>query len=74
MRVGKIKDYVILLNEVDVLNSINILNVLKEKLVELGISFRSKYNTLTVTDDVYIVDIVYDLIEKSQTHDVAKLV
>jgi prophage antirepressor-like protein len=68
MRAGKIKEYDILFNEVDVPNSINILNKLKEKLMELGISFRSRYNTLTVIDDVYIVDIVHDLIKGSRPH------
>jgi hypothetical protein len=55
----------LLMNEVNVPNSINILNRLKEKLVELEISFKASANKLTTDADVSEID--SDLIQESRT-------
>jgi prophage antirepressor-like protein len=76
------KQYDIVLNQVDVPNSMNVLHNLKDKLVELKISFRSNYkNTLTVldhhhhddddgdvdgNDNIDIVNMICDLIEETR--------
>ena len=65
MRAINPEEYEIILNEVNVPNSINIPNRLKEKLVELDVSFVSFKNTLTA--DANVLEIVRDLIEESQT-------
>jgi preprotein translocase subunit SecD len=57
--------YELLMNEVNVPNSIDILNRLKEKLVELEISFKASANKLTADADV--PEILSDLIEESRT-------
>ena len=52
-------DFDLILNEVDVPNSMNILNKVKEKLISLNISFGAQKNRLTVTD-VKVLEMVED--------------
>jgi hypothetical protein len=58
MKAVEFEEYEILLNEVNVPNSMNILNRLKEKLVELKISFEASKNKLKTTANV--LDMVYE--------------
>ena len=56
-------DFDLILNEVDVPNSMNILNKVKEKLINLNISFGAQKNRLTVTD-VDVLEMVEDMFQE----------
>ena len=57
------EEYDLILNEVDVPNSMNILNKLKEKLVDLHISYKAQRNKLTVAD-VNVLEMVEDMLQE----------
>jgi prophage antirepressor-like protein len=57
--------YELLLNEVNVPNSMNILNRLKEKLSELNISYKDSKNKLTV--DTNVLNMVQELLQEPWT-------
>jgi len=65
MKAVNLEKYELLLNEVNVPNSMNILNRLKEKLVELHISFEASKNKLTV--DANVLNMVRDLLQEPWT-------
>jgi hypothetical protein len=60
-----LEEYEILLNEINVPNSINILNRLKEKLIETYIISTASTNKLTT--EVNVVEIVVDLLQEALT-------
>jgi hypothetical protein len=66
-KTAKPESYEMLLNEVNVPKSMNILNRLKEKLKELRIQFKASKNKSTLDVDVDILSMVQELIEESQT-------
>jgi predicted component of type VI protein secretion system len=55
-------NYELILHEVDVSNSMNILNRLKEKLMDLDISFTSLKNKLIA--DANVLDMVQDMLQE----------
>ena len=65
MKAINLEEHELLLEEVNVPNSMNILNRLKEKLKEQKIKFKASNNKLEV-DDANILDMVLDLLEEPQ--------
>jgi prophage antirepressor-like protein len=65
MKAVESDNYEIILHEVDVPNSTNILNRLKEKLMALNISFEASKNKLTV--DANVLNMVRELLQEPWT-------
>lgn len=65
MKAVKPEKYELLLNEVNIPNSMNILNRLKENLKEQKIPFKASKNKLTVNVDV--INVVFELLQELQT-------
>ena len=67
LKAVKLEKYEMLLNEVNVPDSMNILNRLRENLKEQNVLFKTLNNKLEVNVDVDVPNMVLDLLEKFQT-------
>jgi len=65
MKAISLEEHELLIEEVNVPNSTNILNRLKQKLKEEKIKFKASNNNLEA-DDANILDMVLDLLEEPQ--------